>query len=114
MKALVVVLAAALLATPAVAETIRPADAKAHAGQTLTVEGMVSNVHTAASGTVFLDMGGRYPDNAFAVVIFAADADKFPDVDALAGKTVEVSGTVRLYRGKPEIVVKSTDQIKAK
>src|SRR5208282_3285634 len=80
MKVLILAFGIALTATSALAQTIQPADAKKHVGQTVTVEGAVSDVHTAASGTTFIDMGGRYPDSIFTVVIFKDDASKFPDV----------------------------------
>lgn len=103
-------------ASPAWAETptIAPADAKTHVGQTVTVEGAVGNIATGRSGTTFIDVGGRYPDNSFAVVIFAADKGKFPDLKTFDGRTVTVTGPISLYRGKPEIIVKSADQMKAK
>jgi DNA/RNA endonuclease YhcR with UshA esterase domain len=124
MKASVVILGLALssalglaaLATPASAEmqTIAPADAKAHVGQTVTIEGPVGNVYTARSGMTFIDIGGRYPDNAFAAVVFSDDSAKFPNIKALDGKIVAVTGAVSLYRGKPEIILKSADQMKTK
>ncbi len=104
-------------AVPALAlaqQAIAPADAKAHVGQTVTIEGPVGNVYTARSGMTFIDIGGRYPDNAFAAVIFSDDSGKFPNVKALDGKVVDVTGAVSLYRGKPEIILKSADQMKAK
>jgi DNA/RNA endonuclease YhcR with UshA esterase domain len=107
----------AVMAAPARAiepTAIGPADAKAHVGQTVTVEGAVSSVHKAASGVTFVDLGGQFPDNAFAAVIFAADAAKFPNVAALDGKTVAITGPVVLYNGKSEIILKSADQVKAK
>ena len=58
-------------------------------------------------------MGGRYPDNPFAAVIFPEDAGKFPDVGSLSGRVVEVTGSVRLYKGKPEIILRTADQLKA-
>ena len=113
MRALVPILGLILVATPAIAQPIRPADARAHVGQTVTVEGIVGDVHTAGrSGTTFIDMGGRYPDNALAAVIFSADASKFPNVAALSGKTVDITGAVRLYQGKPEIILNAADQLK--
>ena len=50
MKALVLLVAFVLAAAPALAATIAPADARRHAGQTVTVEGVVSEVHHIASG----------------------------------------------------------------
>lgn len=94
--------------------TIPPDQAASHVGQTVTVEGTVSEVHTARSGSAtFIDMGGSYPLNAFTGVIFARDMETVGDVNDLAGKTVDINGEVREYRGKPEIVISSRDQIKA-
>ena len=113
MRALVPILGLILMATPAAAQTIKPADARAHVGQTVTVEGVVSEVHVASgSGMTFIDMGGRYPDNAFAGVIFRDDAGKFPNVAALNGKTVDITGAVKLFKGKAEIVLKDAAQLK--
>ncbi len=109
------VLGLALTATSAGAEEIvAPSQAQAHTGQVVTVEGAVSEVHTASSGVRFLDIGGRFPNNAFAAVIFKDDASKFSDLDAFAGKTVDVTGSIRLYQGKPEIVVSDPAQLKAR
>jgi DNA/RNA endonuclease YhcR with UshA esterase domain len=118
MKSVIVFLGFTFAAAPALAQTqaqpIAPAEAMAHVGQSVTVEGAVSNVFVARSGITLLDIGGRYPDNPFTAVIFASDAGKFPDVKTLGGKTVDVSGPVKLYKGKPEIVVSDAAQIKAK
>lgn len=114
MKAVILAFALTLIAAPALAEVIAPADAPKHYGQTVIVEGVVSNVHTTGKGMTFIDMGGRYPDNLFTAVIFPDDADKFPDVDDLEGKTVAITGLMKPYKGKPEIILKSADQIKIK
>ena len=93
--------------------TLSPEEAGAHIGQTVTVEGDVTEVHTARSGSAtFIDMGGEYPNNAFTGVIFASDMGTVGDVNDLAGKTVDINGEVREYRGRPEIVISSRDQIK--
>jgi len=104
----------AFVFAPAHAETVAPGDAKAHVGQTVTVEATVSGVHTGRSGVTFIEIGGRYPDNAFTAVIFADDLAKFPNTRALDGKTVAISGPVQLYQDRPEIILKSADQLKAK
>ncbi|MGC9953219.1 MAG: nucleotide-binding protein [Rhizomicrobium sp.] len=113
MRAPVAILGLILLATPSVAQTIHPADARAHVGQTVTVEGVVSEVYNAArTNTTFIDMGGIYPNNVFTAVIFREDASVFPDVEALYGRTVDVTGAIRLYKGIPEIILNSADQLK--
>jgi DNA/RNA endonuclease YhcR with UshA esterase domain len=104
-----------LAAASAQAETIAPSEAPNHAGQNVTVEGAVSDVDHAASGrATFIDMGGHYPNNPFAAVIFKDDADKFPDVDTLNGKTIDVTGLIRLYQGRAEIILNDPAQIKSK
>jgi exonuclease VII large subunit len=107
-------LALMLTANAARAETVSASQAQAHVGQVVTVVGAVSGIHKSNSGVTFLDIGGQYPNNAFAAVIFKDDAGKFPDVDALGGKTVEVTGSIRLYQGRPEVVLNDPAQIKAK
>jgi DNA/RNA endonuclease YhcR with UshA esterase domain len=105
----------ALAPTLALADPIAPADTPQHVGQSVTVEGVVSEVNsTDRAGVTFVDMGGHYPDNAFTAVIFKADASKFPDISALAGKTIDVTGTIKLYKGKTEIFVTDAAQIKLK
>ncbi|MEJ0051715.1 MAG: hypothetical protein WDN02_11025 [Methylovirgula sp.] len=107
-------LALTLATTPAVAQTIQPTDANAHVGQAVTIEGIVSEVHVAQrSDTTFIDLGGEYPNEAFTGVIFSEDESKFPDVQNLTGKKVNISGTISLYKGRPEIILHSADQLKA-
>jgi len=116
MRSLVFALLLVAASTPARAQaTIAPAAAKDHVGEVLTIEGAVSEVHHAASGrATFIDMGGRYPNNVFTAVIFESDAGKFPTVDALNGKTVDVTGRIRLHRGRPEIILDDPNQVKVK
>ena len=86
-----------LAAAAAHAEPIAPNEAANHIGQNVTVEGTVTEVdHAASRGMTFIDMGGHYPNNTFAAIIFKDDAGKFPDVDKLNGKTIDVTGVIRL------------------
>jgi micrococcal nuclease len=117
MRALIATFGFTLMASSAFAQTptITPPEAKDHVGQIVTVEGTVSEVHHAASGKVtFIDMGGRYPNNPFAGVIFSGDASQFPAVDSFTGKTVDITGRVKLYNGSPEIILNEPGQIKIK
>ena len=92
--------------------TIPDTEASKHVGQEVTVEGTVTKVFTSKNGNTFLDFGGSYPDVTF-VVWIPEDAPEAadPGLVGLQGKKVKVSGTVQLYRGKPEIKVSSKDQI---
>ena len=113
---------AAGLAAPAVAAPPSPtaspplvqaAEVKSYVGKTVVVDAAVSGIHHARSGSsVMLDMNGVYPSNAFTAVVFKSDLGKFSNLDALSGKTVRISGKVKIYRGKPEIVLSDPNQIK--
>jgi DNA/RNA endonuclease YhcR with UshA esterase domain len=116
MRALIPSLALTLAAVPAIAQTvIPPEDCPKHIGETVTIEGTVNEVHHAASGrATFIDMGGRYPNNTFAAVIFKDDADKFPNVDTLTDKVVDITGRVKDHKGNCEIIVNDPAQLKTK
>ena len=115
MKAFILALVIALTAVPALAETISAADAKNHIDKDVTVEGAVSEVHHAASGrAIFIEIGGRYPSNPFSAVIFKDNFNKFPNVDSLAGKTVDITGKIQDYRGRAEIILNDPAQLKVK
>jgi len=115
MKLAVLIAGLCLLATAASAETIQPADASKNVGKPVTVEGVVNEVHHAASRKViFINMGGQYPNSPLTGVLFSSDAAKFPDVDSLQGKAVALSGSITLYQGRAEIILSDPAQIKVK
>jgi DNA/RNA endonuclease YhcR with UshA esterase domain len=110
-----IALVASLGAAATQAAVISASAAASHAGQAVTVEGQVSEVHTARSGKeTFIDIGGAYPNQAFTAVIFQPSMAAVGDVGGLAGKTVDVSGTVQTFQGKPEVIVTSRAQIRVK
>jgi micrococcal nuclease len=79
--------------------------------QYVIVEGTI--VDTYNSGIVcFLNFHTNY--QYFTAVIFACDFPGFPDPpDAYyLGKNVQIIGIIREYRGSPEIIVKTPDQIR--
>lgn len=92
--------------------TIPDTDAINHIGQDVIVRGTVTKVFRSKNGNVFLDFGGSYPDVTF-VVWIPGDAPEAadPGLPDLEGKEVKISGTVQLYKGKPEIKVSTKDQI---
>ena len=85
----------------------------AHRGYT----GYVASTHYAARSRgqpTFLNLGRAYPNQEMTVVIWRSDRAAFPnrpDVYYLH-KTIRVRGRVTYYRSKPEIVVKSRNQIR--
>jgi hypothetical protein len=102
------------LSAPALAQTVAPRNAASYVGQSAIVQGVVDEVHTSDRGNIFLNMGGHYPDQAFTGFIRARDAGAFLNVRSYQGKTVNVNGTIRLYKGKPEIELQSPAQLSVK
>jgi hypothetical protein len=59
-----------------------------HIGEFASVKGKVHQVYISSRGNIFLNIDGIYPDNPF----------KFPNIKSLEGKTIIVTGQIKLYR----------------
>lgn len=99
------------------AGTITAEQAAAHVGEEVTVCGKVygGKYLDRSNGTpTFINIGAAYPDSPFTVVIFGSDRGRFsykPEKD-LDGKMICVTGKVKEYKGKAEIIVSDEQQIK--
>lgn len=94
----------------AVIPVVTPQEAAQHEGKVVTVKGKVDGQRTAASGTTFMNFGGRHPNQIFSCRAFA---EKFPEgVPACEGKTVEVTGKIKMHDGKPSMDLTGPDKIK--
>lgn len=89
-----------------------------HLGEELTVCGRVSQVYIPKYTTgnpVYINFGQSYPNQTFSIVIWGEDAEKYFS-DAMLkfyqGKNLSVYGKIKDYNGKPQIRVKSRNQIK--
>ena len=99
--------------TPAVAQTISAAQAKAHEGENATVCGKVASERTATSSRgdpTFINLDAAYPNQVFTILVWGDDRQK---VGALPsdGSRVCATGLITDYRGVPEIVVRSSGQL---
>jgi hypothetical protein len=103
--------AVATLAIAQAPSTYPPEEAAKHVGETATITGRVDGFHQSGKGNIFLNMGGKYPNQAFTAFIPSASAAQFPRAQEYEGKTIAVSGKITLYHGKPEIVVNAPGQI---
>jgi len=92
---------------------VGPCAAKDHVGEEIIIEGEVADAYRSASDTVFVNFGGKYPNNCFAAVIFKDDLGNFSGAPEItyAAKTVRVKGKVQEYQGKPEIILDGPAQI---
>ncbi|MEP7015421.1 MAG: nucleotide-binding protein [Verrucomicrobiota bacterium] len=91
-----------------------PTEAAKHAGEKATVTGKIEDAHRAQGGSIFLNMGGRHPNEEFTAFIPSKYAEKFLDIEKLDGAVVSVSGEIKMHEGKPEIVVTEPSQITQK
>jgi hypothetical protein len=91
--------------------------ASAYVGQHVRVIGPVVGgmfAEQSSGQPTFLDMGRTFPDaGRFTVVIWIEDRGKFPPNPETyyRGHTVCVTGTVELFRGSPQIVARSPEQL---
>jgi hypothetical protein len=89
------------------------AQAAEHEGEEAQVTGQVSGISKLPNGPTFLNLGGRFPNHAFSGVIFSDAAEKVGDVQPFEGKTVTITGRIAMSKqGKPQIVIKSAEQIR--
>lgn len=93
------------------AAAVPTSEAGQHVGEKVSVVGLVKEVHISKGGTIFLDFDNNYPNEDFMAVIFKSYAHNFVDVNKHEGKMIVVEGDVKLYHGKPEIILKSQNQI---
>lgn len=98
-------------------QVIHPEEAKDHIGETETVCGKVygGKYLDQSNGTpTLINMGAAYPNSPFTFVIFGDDRSAFDYKPEryLDGKKICVTGKIKDYKGKPEIIVSREDQIK--
>jgi DNA/RNA endonuclease YhcR with UshA esterase domain len=95
--------------------SLAPEEAKSHVGEKATVCGLIASTKFADRSRgepTFLNLGKAYPNQVFTAVIFGSDRGKFgtPEI-SFQGKRVCVTGEIRSYRGKPEIILQDPKQL---
>lgn len=95
---------------PASARCIPFTEAANHVGGHACVTGQIMDVQQSR-GALFLDFCSDYRACPFTVVVFSRDLKHVGDVHQLKGKTVEISGKIKQYDGRAEIVLTRADQL---
>jgi len=90
---------------------IRAEAAKDNVGKQAVVSGKVAEINKAEQ-LVRLNIDKPYPKQPFTAVIFRSNTNRFGDLEQLKGKTIEVSGKITDFRGRPQIILTSADQLK--
>ena len=80
-------------------------------GKNAVVSGYIADVYKNEK-VAYLNFDGKFPKNSCAAVIFKDNFGKFGDLNRFKNKNVEVSGIITEYNGKPQIILKSTSQLK--
>jgi len=93
------------------ADCISIQEAGQHVGETRCVTGKVLRVKVGVKGVHFLDFCEEQMACPFTVVIFGNDLKDIGDVRRLAGRTIEIRGALKLYDGRPEIILNRISQI---
>ena len=96
-------------------EKIEARHARTHAGKTVTVCGKVVSAKHAESlrgAPTFLNFERDFPNQSFTALVWGKDRAKFdPAPESLVDKRVCVRGLITIYKGKPQTVLRSPDQI---
>lgn len=94
---------------------LRADEAPAHAGEWARVCGTVASARYVAElrdRPTFLNLDRPYPDPAFTVVIRGVDRRRFGRPEkTYAGRAICATGTIELYRGRPQIVAREPSQL---
>jgi hypothetical protein len=93
------------------ADCIPMQEAAQHIDETKCVTGKVVRVKVGPSDVHFLDFCEDQMACPFTVVIFSHDLKDVGDVRRLAGRTIEINGRVKMYEGRPEIILNRISQI---
>lgn len=93
------------------AVNIKPKQTANYIGKNAVVTGYVADVFKNEK-VAYLNFDGKFPKNSCAAVIFKDDFSKFGDLSRFKNKTIEVSGIISEYNGKPQIILKNSSQVK--
>ena len=86
-------------------------DAVSSIGEFIETEATVYQVNELKDGTVFINLGGSYPNQLLALTIFArtrGEIDQLPN----EGDRIRISGVISEYKGDPRIIVNSAAQMR--
>ena len=100
------------------ADLLTAQQAAEHVGETATVCGVVASANYATKSKdqpTFLNFDQPYPNQIFTVMILGSDRPKFGAPErSFMGKRMCATGEIMQYRGKPEIIATSPNQLTSK
>jgi DNA-directed RNA polymerase subunit N (RpoN/RPB10) len=82
-----------------------------HIGDSVLLNVYINQVSYAKNGNIYMNIGGRHPNQKLALVVFDQDKRKFGNLKVYENKRIIVQGQISEYRGRPQIVLNSPNQI---
>jgi DNA/RNA endonuclease YhcR with UshA esterase domain len=113
MKKILALVTSSLITATVFAQTKIPVDsASKHIGEKVVVCSEVYGVKSLDKVT-FINLGASYPNSPLTIVIFAKDRPNFKESpEKLYGnQPICVTGELKEYKGKAEIIVERPDEI---
>jgi hypothetical protein len=90
--------------------SITSSEANNHINASAVVKGYVADV-VIREKVAYLNFDKKYPKNTFSAVIFEGKFSEVGDLSVYKNQNVEVKGIITEYKGKPQIIVSSKNQI---
>lgn len=116
MKEMMIVLFVAFAFVATAQTKITTAEAPKHIGDSVTVWDKVFGGRYFENGKdqpTLLNMGAAYPESPFTMVIYGENRKLFKTApeEMFNGKSICVTGVIRNFKGKPQIVVTKLEQV---
>ncbi|WP_339888581.1 hypothetical protein [uncultured Flavobacterium sp.] len=115
MKSIILTILIVLFTNLIFSQTVSIDSLQHYEGKKVTICAKVQGIFISnkTKKTTFINFGKPYPKEKFVVVIFEKDLINFSyDIPThLKNKTVCITGIVKMYKGKPEIVATKEEQI---
>jgi len=92
-------------------KTYSSSEAKDHLNEDAVVKGYVADV-VVREKVSYLNFDRKYPKNTFSGVVFEEKFNEVGDLEIYRNKNVELKGKITIYKGKPQIIITSKNQIK--
>lgn len=116
MKKLLILLTSICLSQISFSQTVPLDSVQFYEGKEITICAKVMDTYVSKTneGTTFVNFGNPYPKSTFTVVIFEADLPNFKYTPSvyLKEKKICITGKIKIYKGKPEMIVNKEEQIK--
>jgi len=74
-------------------------------GNNVQLSEKISQVSYSQNGNVYLNIGGKFPINKMACVIFKRDVANFGDLKRYENKLVKIKGKLYNYKGRVQIII---------